>query len=85
LPEILPILQQIDVMNTTFEPVNSQKDYLTDSVTVLFRGQFNYIKAWEYLKQNYPSFEGYDIVYFEEPSNFRGLENLGIAVFQHCP
>lgn len=73
------------VMGSAFEPVHCQKDYLTDTVTVQFRGQFNGIEAWEYLKRSYPSFEGRDIVHFEEPSNFRGLENLGTAVFQHCP
>lgn len=73
------------VMGSAFEPVHCQKDYLTDTVTVQFRGQFNGVKAWEYLKKSYPSFEGREIVHFEEPSNFRGLENLGTAVFQHCP
>ena len=81
-----PTLQQhFPVSSSAFEPVHCQKDYLTDTVTVQFRGQFNGVKAWEYLKQSYPSFEGREIVHFEEPSNFRGLENLGTAVFQHCP
>ena len=80
-----PAFLQGDVMGSAFEPVHCQKDYLTDTVTVQFRGQFNGVKAWEYLKQSYPSFEGREIVHFEEPSNFRGLENLGTAVFQHCP
>lgn len=67
--------------SSVFEPVHCQKDYITDTVTVQFRGQFNGVKAWEYLKQSYPSFEGREIVHFEEPSNFRGLENLGTAVY----
>lgn len=71
---------QTDVMGSVFEPVHCQKDYITDTITVQFRGQFNGVKAWEYLKQSYPSFEG-QIVHFEEPSNFRGLENLGTAVY----
>lgn len=73
-----------NVMGSAFEPVHCQKDYLTDTVTVQFRGKFDGIKAWQYLKQSYPSFEGRDIVSFSEPSIFRGLENMGEAVFQHC-
>jgi hypothetical protein len=68
-----------------FKPVHCQKDYETDTVTVQFTGKFDGVKAWEYLKQSYPSFEGRDIVAFSEPSNFRGLENMGEAVFKHCP
>lgn len=80
-----PAFLQGAVMGSAFEPVHCQKDYLTDTVTVQFRGKFDGVKAWEYLKQSYPSFEGRDIVAFSEPSNFRGLENMGEAVFKHCP
>lgn len=80
-----PAFLQGAVMGSAFEPVHCQKDYLNDTVTVQFRGKFDGVKAWEYLKQSYPSFEGRDIVSFSEPSNFRGLENMGEAVFQHCP
>lgn len=83
-----PIVDTTRIMPTIgsdFEPVHCQKDYLTDTVTVQFRGQFNSVQALEYLIQSYPSFEGREIIHFEEPSNFRGLENLGTVVFQHCP
>jgi len=75
--------QQSDDIVSDFEPVHCQMDYLTDTVTVQFRGKFNGAKALEYLKKSYPSFDGREIVEFEEPSNFRGLENLGTAVFQY--
>ena len=72
------------VIGSAFEPIHCQKDYETDTVTVQFMGFFDGIKAWEYLKQSYPSFEGRDIIAFSEPSNFRGLKNMGEAVFKHC-
>jgi hypothetical protein len=71
------------IMGSAFEPVHCQKDYEADTVTVQFAGIFDDVKAWEYLKQSYPSFEGRDIVAFSEPSKFRGLENMGEAVFKH--
>jgi hypothetical protein len=80
-----PQLHKHSVMGSVFEPVHSQKDYLTDSVTIQFRGKFDCQKAIEYMLQSYPSFEGREIVDFSEPSEFRGLENLGSVVFQHCP
>lgn len=71
-------------IGSPFEEYHCQKDYLTDTVTVQFRGTFNGVKAWEYLKRNYPSFEGRDIVDFSEHSFYKGLENIGYAVFQDC-
>jgi hypothetical protein len=78
-------LHKYSVIGNAFEPVHSQKDYSTDSVTIQFKGKFDYQKAIEYMLQSYPSFKGREIVDLSEPSEFRGLENLGSVVFQHCP
>lgn len=72
-------------MSIAFEPIHCQKDYETDTITVQFTGKFDNVKAWEYLKLSYPSFEGRDIVAFSEPSNFRGFVNMGEVVFKHRP
>ena len=71
-------------MDNTFKLIHCQKDYETNTITIQFIGKFDAVKALEYLKQNYPSFEG-KVVAFSEPSNFRGLENVGEAVFKHYP
>lgn len=71
------------VMDGAFEPVHCQREYLTDTVTVQFRGKFDGIKAWEYLKKSYSLFEGTDIVAFSEPSNFRELEDMGEVASHH--
>jgi hypothetical protein len=79
-----PQLHKHSVMGSVFEPVHVQKDYLTDSVIIQFRGKFDCQKAIEYMLQSYPSFKGRKIIDFSEHSEFRGLENLGSVVFQYC-
>lgn len=65
-----------------FEPLHCQLDYLTDSVTVQFEGKFDYNKAMEYLKTNYPDFKGNEVIEISHPSEFRGMKNTGYVTFQ---
>lgn len=74
----------VDVSVDSFEPIHCQKNYETYTVTVQFRGKFDSVKSWEYLKQNFPLFRGKDIVAFSEPLTFRGLQNIGEVVYKNC-
>ena len=65
-----------------FEPLHCQKDYLTDTVTVQFRGDFDKEKAIEYMLRCYASFDGMEVIEISPNDFYMGLENIGYAVFQ---
>lgn len=77
-----PALQQHNVSGRAFEEFHCQKDYITNTVTVQFRGDFDKEKAINYLLRCYPSFEGREVVKLSPNDFYMGLENIGYAVFQ---
>jgi hypothetical protein len=77
-----PLLQQYNNSGRAFDEFHCQKDYITDTVMVKFRGDFDKEKAIEYMLRCYPSFEGRDVIELSLNDFYMGLENIGYAVFQ---
>ena len=77
-----PTLQQHNVSGRAFEEFHCQKDYITDTVSVQFRGDFDKEKAIDYMLRCYPSFKGREVIELSPNDFYMGLENIGYAVFQ---
>lgn len=70
------------VVCRAFEEFHCQKDYITDTVTVQFRGDFDLEKAISYMLRCYPSFVGREVIEISPNDFYKGMENIGYAVFQ---
>lgn len=75
-------LRQQPVSGLVFEEFHCQKDYITNTITVQFRGDFDKEKAIDYMLRCYPSFEGREVIELSPNYFYMGLENIGYAVFQ---
>ena len=65
-----------------FEPMHCQMDYIDDSVTVFFRGEYDENKAIEYMLESYGSFNGRTADIVVPHSYYKGYENWGYVIFK---
>ena len=63
------------------ELIHCQKDYIDDTITVHYEGEYNKDKTIEYVKTCYGNIAG-EIIEVQEPTEFRGLKNNGVVLLR---
>ena len=65
-----------------FSPNHCQRDYSSNSMTLLYEGNYNHEKAVLYILSCYPSWKSFEILEHSEPSEYKGFSNDGCVIYK---
>jgi len=69
------------VRSTGMECLHCQKDYIDDTIIVLYEGVYNYNEMMEYVNRCYGNVKG-EVIEHEEPSEWQGYKNMGSVLIR---
>ncbi len=67
--------------STGMECLHCQKDYIDDTIIVLYEGVYNYNEMMEYVNRCYGNVKG-EVIEHEEPSEWQGYKNMGSVLIR---